>query len=122
MKQLSMLLFLVGFELSAASNLFWLREGGDQFDNGQGVRQGNGVVLSQDETTLWVTNANGAMRIIDLQDATNGTEILFQPTPLTGRRIVCRSSVDLYQPSGEAEYGVYSIIDMPQDENLNISR
>ena len=80
---------------------------------GQGLRKGNGVVLSDDQQSLWVTTETGSLHVYskDGQDKIS----TFQPTNIANRYTESRSSVSLYQPhpNKPAEYAVYAVIDVP---------
>jgi hypothetical protein len=87
-----------------------------------GVRRGNGVVRSHE--TLWITQGDGSLRIVSISsdNAITTTEVLYQPTQMTNRKTECRSSTSLHEIDGVVQYGVYSVIDMPESDDQNIVR
>lgn len=82
----------------------------------KGIHRGNGVVWGRDGT-IWITAADGTLAILD-----DGTEAMFQPISLSGRITECRSSVTLHEVDDVVEYGVYSVVDIPESDEDNIVR
>jgi len=91
-------------------------------DNEIGVRKGNGLVQDSNETSLWITQKDGSLRIIPLPFDSNGNtrDIHFRPHVLTNRRSECVSSVFLHENDGVVEYGVYAIVDRPQSKSAAV--
>lgn len=91
--------------------------GGGKID-GPGVRKGNGVVLSEDEKTVWTTSVDGSVRILS-----NDTTYFFQPQQIENRKMECRSSIALsHDEDGSVRFGVYAVMDIPDDETKITSR
>lgn len=79
---------------------------------GEGLRKGTGIILAENEESLWVTSETGSLNILN---ATDGTIIAsFQPDPVENHYTESRSSVSLYQTSQSVEFGVYAVIDVPE--------
>jgi hypothetical protein len=66
---------------------------------------------------LWITQGDGSLRILSITDDDIAEVALFEPTKMTNRDIECQSSVTLYEIDGVVQYGVYSIIDVPTNDN-----
>jgi hypothetical protein len=86
-------------------------EGTDSM-GGVGVSSGNGVVASQDESSLWITMSDGSMHILTNLLPKMIVERVYIPTSFTGRTIECRSNVRLHEKDGKVVYGVYSVLDV----------
>lgn len=80
---------------------------------GEGLRKGNAIVLSDDQQSLWLTTETGTLHVYD----TDGKAIKkFRPDTTVDRYTESRSSVSLYQPeylSQSIVYAVYAVIDVP---------
>lgn len=130
MRLLNTIIMIGVFPLaSIATNyelLFYHDKTGDQSitDNEMGVRKGNGLVQDSKETSLWVTQKDGSLRIIPLQFDSNGNqrEVRFHPHVLTNRQTECRSSVSLHEEDGTVKYGVYAVVDRPLSQSDTVVR
>lgn len=79
---------------------------------GEGLLKGNGVVLSEDEQSLWVATDSGRISVLE---ASSGTLLSsFRPQQIEGHYIESRSSVALYQPSTSVVFAVYAVVDVPE--------
>ena len=76
------------------------------------VRRENGLVASQDETSLWITMDDGSLHIITELFPKTIKEKIYMPTSLANRYIESRSNVQLYEHKGKVLYGVYAILDV----------
>lgn len=79
---------------------------------GEGLRKGTGVVLSENEQSLWVTSENGGLHVLDA--TAGGTLVSFQPDNIDEHYTESRSSVSLHHTSQSIEFGVYAIVDVPE--------
>ena len=78
-----------------------------------GFRKGNALVLSKNQSDLWMTDAAGSLHVLHLL-AGNG-HVVFKPTTLPNRTVESRSSVALYEGS-PSPFAVYAVIDTPVRE------
>jgi hypothetical protein len=111
---------------AAIPELLWSRtllNGG--IIEGEGLRKGNSVILSDDEESLWLTTETGTLHVMD----TNGNSIkTFHPETTADRYTESRSSVSLYQPeylNQSIVFAVFAVIDVPhfrQNETSSFSR
>ena len=106
--------------------------------SGPGFRDGNGVVLSQDGSSLWATDDEGSLHIwyTSSDEGKEGgggrdsvdADVTFRPSEEWHKAIECRSAPSLFEPSdddggggggggGGVEYAVYAVIDMPVGVN-----
>lgn len=77
---------------------------------GEGLRKGNAVVLSDDEQSLWVTAESGSLHVYD---SAGGTRLAsFHPEAIDGHYTGSHSSVSLYQPNESIEFAVYAVVDV----------
>jgi hypothetical protein len=109
-----MLLTCARFSNAAIPELLWSRKLPNSGTiEGEGLRKGNAVVLSDDQKSLWLTTEAGTLYVYD----TDGNAIKkFRPVTTADRYTASRSSVSLYQleyPSQSIVYAVYAVIDVP---------
>lgn len=105
------LVFCLRFAGATGPELLWSQPlSNDSTIEGEGLRKGNGVVLSLDEQSLWVTAESGSVYVY----ATNSGSILssFQPEAIENHYTESRSSVSLYQPNGSVAFAVAAVIDI----------
>lgn len=79
---------------------------------GEGLRKGTGVVLADDEESLWVTSETGSVYILNATDGS--TLVSFRPDVIENRYTESRSAVSLHQTSQSIEFGVYAVVDVPE--------
>jgi hypothetical protein len=99
---------------AAIPELLWSRKLPDSTTiEGEGLRKGNAIVLSDDQQSLWLTTETGTLHVYH----TNGNTIRkFRPNTTADRYTESRSSVSLYQPeypNRSIVYAVYAVIDVP---------
>lgn len=116
---------LLGFQVQADPLIRWVRRlKGCGSISDAGPRRGNGVVSAVNDQTVWITDDEGALHILDADNHTKD-EIYFKPPLVANRWTESRSSVSLFvEPNGTAtEYAVYAVIDVdPNAPSATTSR
>lgn len=116
---------LLGFQVQADPLIRWVRRlKGCGSISDASPRRGNGVVSAANGQTVWITDDEGALHILDADNHTKD-EIYFNPPLVANRWTESRSSVSLFvEPNGNApEYAVYAVIDVdPNAPSATTSR
>ena len=116
---------LLGFQAQADPLIRWVRRlKGCGSISDAGPRRGNGVVSAVNGKTVWISDDEGALHILDAENHTKD-EIYFKPPLVANRWIESRSSVSLFvKRNGTAtEYAVYAVIDVDHNTpNATTSR
>lgn len=100
------------------------------------LRKNNAVVPSGDGRRLYITTRDGSLSILTLKDGPNhgamsaegkwqdetgfggvADVVAFQPTPIEGRHIDCRSGVSLHETDDGDHFAVYAVSDVPMVQN-----
>ena len=105
---------LLGFQVQADPLIRWVRRlKGCGSISDASPRRGNGVVSAANGQTVWITDDEGALHILDADNHTQD-EIYFKPSLVENRWTESRSSVSLFvEPNGTTtEYAVYAVIDV----------
>ena len=100
------------------------------------LRKNNAVVPSRDGRRVYITTDDGTLSIITLKNGPNHGAMIadgkwqdetgfggvadivaFQPTPIEGRSIDCRSGVSLHEADDGDHFAVYAVSDVPIAQN-----
>lgn len=84
-----------------------------------GFRKGNALVLSKNQSDLWMTAGAGSLHVVRL--LADNEHVVFKPTRLPNRTVESRSSIALYEGS-PSTFAVYAVIDTPVDEIDQVNR
>lgn len=117
-------LLLLGVQVQSYPSIRWVRRlKGCGSISDASPRRGNGVVSAPNGQTVWITDDEGALHILDADNYTKD-EIYFRPPLVANRWTESRSSVSLHvDPNGIAyKYAVYAVIDVANDPNATSSR
>ena len=116
---------LLGFRVQADPLIRWVRRlQGCGSISDAGPRRGNGVVSAMNGHTVWITDDEGALHILDAHNHTKD-EIYFKPPLVANRWTESRSSVSLFVVPNRTttEYAIYAVIDVdPNAPNATTSR
>ena len=111
--------------LAAAANANFLAEPQVQWsftlplsDQGEtrGLRKGNAVVASQDDTLLFITSEDGSLHILRTQDGLPAADV-YEPYTAQNTITYCTSGVALAEDQSEVQYALYAVIDEPDPES-----
>lgn len=100
------------------------------------LRKNNAIVPTRDGRRLYITTDDGTLSIITLKNGPNHGAMIaddkwqdetgfggvvdiiaFQPKPIAGRRIDCRSGVSLHEADNGDHFAVYAVSDVPVVQN-----
>lgn len=103
--------------VGAQPSIRWVRQlsGGGTLSSA-GVRRGNGVEVARNGMTVWVTDDEGSVHILDAHNASR-EELVFIPTPMEGRTTESRSKACICQNETSLDFAVYAIVDVASDDS-----